>query len=152
MEKVDYTPPQSDYIELIREKTKRQFFMKLMDMDLTVIEPGWVEAELEIQEKHFQQNYFVHGGVMSTASDIVMGFAAYTLCREHKGVVTANLEVNYLNPGIGQKLIAKGRVRKAGSKLFFCEAEIYVVNNGKPTLTNTASSIMTIIDLVPIAH
>jgi len=152
LEKLEYSVPQSDYIELIREKTQRQFFMKLMDMDLTVIEPGWVEAELEIQEKHLQQNYFVHGGVMSAASDIVMGFAAYTLCRANKGVVTANLEVNYLHPGIGQKLIAKGRVRKAGSKLFFCEAEVYVVNNGKPLLTNTASSIMSIMDLVPISN
>ncbi len=149
MEKIEYTAPQQDFVALIREKTQRQFFMKLMDMDLTVIEPGWVEAELEIKEKHLQQNYFVHGGVMSTASDIAMGFAAYTLCREHKGVVTANLNVNYLNPGIGQKLIAKGRVSKAGSKLFFCEAEIYVINNGKLTLTNTATSIMSIIDLVP---
>lgn len=150
MEKIQYTAPQTNFRELILEKTTRQFFMHLMHMKLTTIEEGWVEAELEIEQIHLQQNYFVHGGVMSTAADIVMGFAAYTLCMPNKGVVTANLNINYLNPGKGSKLIAKGRVRKAGSKLFFCEAEIWVQDGNNRILTNTAESIMSIIDLVPI--
>lgn len=132
---------------MVLEKTQRQFFMKLVGFQLTVIEPGWVEAVLSIGEQHLQQNYFVHGGVMSTAADLVMGFAAYTLCEENKGVVTANLDINYLHPGIGDELMAKGRVKKAGTKLFFCEAEIWVKSKNGILLTNTASSIMSVIDL-----
>ena len=151
MEKIKYTAPQLNFKEQIIEKTSRQFFMHNMNMKLTTIEEGWVEGSLDIEQIHLQQNYFVHGGVMSAAADIVMGFAAYSLCMPHKGVVTANLNINYLNPGKGDKLIAKGRVRKLGSKLFFCEAEIWVKDGDKLTLTNTAESIMSIIDLVPMA-
>lgn len=151
MEKIKYTAPQPDFKEQILEKVTRQFFMHNMKMKLTAIEEGWVEGEIDIEQIHLQQNYFVHGGVMSTAADIVMGFAAYSLCMPHKGVVTANLNVNYLNPGKGSKLIAKGRVRKAGSKLFFCEAEIWVIDGQKKILTNTAESLMSIIDLVPVS-
>ncbi len=151
MEKLIYLPERSDFVENIEEKLTRQFFMKHVGIHLTSIEPGWVEAELDLNQTHLQQNLFVHGGVMSTLADIVMGFAAYTLCKPNKGVVTANLNINYLNPGKGEKLMAVGRVRKKGSKLFFCEAEITVIQGNVKILTNTAESIMSVIDLVPIS-
>lgn len=151
MEKLKFKPERPDYKKIIEEKLTRQFFMKHIGMKLTSIEPGWVEAELDLDTIHLQQNLFVHGGVMSTAADVVMGFAAYTLCKSNKGVVTANLNINYVNPGKGEKLIAYGRVRKMGSKLFFCEAEVYVVQDKEKVLTNTAESIMSVIDLVPIS-
>jgi len=135
-----------DFKEDIQERLTRQFFMKLMGFDLTKIELGHVEGELEIEEKHLQQNYFVHGGVMATASDIVMGFAAYSLLPKGFGVVTVDLGVQFLNPGIGDKLKAIGRVVKPGRNITFCEAEIFLHNEGVWTRTNTATSTMYKVD------
>lgn len=135
-----------DYRENIKEKLSRQFFMKLMGFELTDIEPGYVRGELILEEKHMQQNYFVHGGVMATAADIVMGFAAYTLLPKAKGVVTAGLNVTYMTPGVGTKLIAEGYVVKPGKSLYFCEAELYVERNDSVILlTNRAFSTMHVI-------
>jgi uncharacterized protein (TIGR00369 family) len=126
----------------IRERLKRQFFMKLMGFDLSKIELGRVEGRLDLEEKHMQQNYFVHGGVVATAADIVMGFAAYSTLPENHGVVTVDLSVQYLHPGIGDALKAIGKVVKAGNNISFCEAEIWVQDKGAWKLTNTARATM----------
>ncbi|MCB0733877.1 MAG: PaaI family thioesterase [Flavobacteriales bacterium] len=126
----------------IREKLNRQFFMKNMDFDLDTIELGRVTGSLKIAEKHLQQNYFVHGGVMATAADIVMGFAAYSVMPKGEGVVTMDLQVSYMHPGIGDRLEAEGYVVKAGRSVLFCEANVWVVKDGIRTLTNRSRSTM----------
>jgi len=131
-----------DYVTDIEEKLQRQFFMHLMGFTLTEISPGKVCGELLLEEKHFQQNYFVHGGVMATASDVVMGFAAYTLLPKGHGVVTVDLNISFLNPGIGSVLYAEGWVVKPGRSIFFCEANVWVENEGKKVQTNRAISTM----------
>ncbi len=136
-----------DFKKDIEEKLTRQFFMQLMDFQLDEIELGYVKGSLTIEEKHMQQNYFVHGGVMATASDIVMGFAAYSLMPKHVGVVTTDLSMSFLNPGVGDTLIAEGKVTKIGGQLVFCEANIYVKKGNDQVHTNRATSTMFIVDL-----
>jgi uncharacterized protein (TIGR00369 family) len=136
-----------DFREDIKEKLQRQFFMKLMGFQLDSIELGEVKGSLKIEEKHLQQNYFVHGGVMATASDIVMGFAAYSVVPKNFGVVTTDLSMSYMNPGIGDTLVAEGRVVKTGGQLVFCEADVYVLKDGVKTHTNRATSTMFKVDL-----
>jgi uncharacterized protein (TIGR00369 family) len=109
----------------IRRKLTGQRFMHLIGADLTVITPGRVEAELELADKHLQQRGFAHGGLIATLADLVAGFAAVTLVPDNFGVVTADLRVSYLHPGVGQRLKAIGWVLKAGRRLHFCEAEVW---------------------------
>jgi len=143
VQKQKYKALDPNFKEKIEEKLTRQFFMKHTGLRLTKIEEGLVEAELDIEEKHLQQNYFLHGGVMTTAVDLVMGFAAYSLCPPELGVVTADLNISFLKPGIGTKLKAVGTVTKPGSSLYFCEANLYVLGkDGQWVHTNKASSIM----------
>ncbi len=109
----------------IRRKLERQHFMHLIGADLTVITPGRVEAELALQQQHQQQRGFAHGGLVATMADLVAGFAGVTLLPDDVGLVTADLRVSYLHPGVGQRLRAIGWVLKAGRRLHFCEAEVW---------------------------
>ena len=109
----------------IRRKLVRQHFMHLIGADLTVITPGRVEAELTIAQQHLQQRGFAHGGLIATLADLVAGFAAVTLVPDDFGVVTSDLKISYLHPGVGQQLKAIGWVLKAGRRLHFCEAEVW---------------------------
>jgi uncharacterized protein (TIGR00369 family) len=93
-----------------------------------------VSGELILQEHHLQQSKFLHGGVTATIADLVAGFASFTLVDKHQTVVTSDLKISYLNPGIGQIVKAKGWVIKAGNTLHFAEAEIICVNNNTETL------------------
>ena len=119
------TLPSTDLETRIRRKLAGQHFMHLLGADLTAIAPGRVEAALVLGQAHQQQRGFVHGGVTATLADLVAGFAAVTLVPDNFGVVTADLRISYLHPGVGQKLRAIGWVLKPGRRLHFCEAEVW---------------------------
>lgn len=109
----------------IRRKLERQHFMHLIGADLTRIEPGRIEAELTLGQQHQQQRGFAHGGLVATMADLAAGFAAVTLVPDEAGVVTSDLKVSYLNPGVGSRMKAIGWVLKSGRRLHFCEAEVW---------------------------
>ncbi|MBR7722880.1 PaaI family thioesterase [Hymenobacter properus] len=109
----------------IRRKLTGQRFMHLIGADLTSITPGRVEAELVLADKHLQQRGFAHGGLIATLADLVAGFAAVTLVPDNFGVVTSDLKISYLHPGVGRQIKAIGWVLKAGRRLHFCEAEVW---------------------------
>ena len=120
------SPAITDDLEArIRRKLIRQHFMHLIGADLTVITPGRVEAEVTMAQQHQQQRGFAHGGLIATLADLVAGFAAVTLIPDNFGLVTSDLKISYLHPGVGQQLKAIGWVLKAGRRLHFCEAEVW---------------------------
>lgn len=119
--------------------------MKLFGFELKEIEEGRIVGELSVDQKHQQQNGFLHGGVVSTMSDIVMGFAAFSLVPSTHHVVTGELRVSYLSPGRFSRVEAIGWVLKPGKKLHFCEAEIWGVDGEKRKLLAKASSVMAVI-------
>ncbi len=146
--KRNYVVSNPEYRTALTKALERQFFMKHIGFELTRIEAGYVEGSLQIEERHLQQHGFLHGGLMATCLDVVMGFSAFTLLPTGKGVVTADMNINFYNPGLGTTLLAKGWVDKPGSRLHFCEGEILVFDkNGQAVVTNKAKSIMCVIDL-----
>ncbi|MCH1473056.1 MAG: PaaI family thioesterase [Bacteroidia bacterium] len=139
--------PNPNFKETIKHKLEGQHFMHLIGFDLTRLDCGVIEGEMFLQQKHMQQLGFVHGGVTSTILDITMGFAAYSVVPEGKAVVTANISIDFLNPGDGEKIIAIGEVEKSGSKLVFTQGKVFTEKDGKQKLIATARSIMAIIDV-----
>ena len=119
--------------------------MKLVGFEIDSIEPGKVEGRMKIDLKHKQQHGFLHGGVSATLLDIVMGFSAYSLVSDDQGVVTANLDVDFLHPGIGEEVIARGRVDKMGSKIAYCSADLCTVSDGEEVLVAKGKSLMAVI-------
>lgn len=136
-------PNFEDYVRL---KIERNKFMQQIGFQINEIKEGVVNGELEIKEMHEQQNGFVHGGVISTLCDMACGFAAYSLVPDGVQVFTVEIKVSYLRPGIGQKILAKGWVLKAGRQFHNCESELYVDNNGELKLIAKATSTMAVVN------
>ena len=137
----------------IRTKLERQEFMKLMGFQVTKIEAGRIEGELNLEQKHKQHKGFAHGGVIATLADIVAGFAAVSLVPKDFHVVTAELKVSYFHPGVGDKLLAKGYVIKQGRKLNFCESQVFVIKgDAAPLLIAKATTTMATISPDDIAR
>lgn len=136
------------YKQVIMDKLAKNHFSQHIGYQMTLVSPGHVEGEIDVKEMHLQQNGFLHGGVTSTLADIVMGFAAYTLVPQGQGMVTSDLKVAYLRPGTGKKILAKGRVIKAGNLLYYCEADIISVNlDGSEELIARGYSTMCAVQL-----
>ena len=142
VEKYKYELHNSNFKSRVEKFLVRQHFMKLVGINLDLIEEGTIEGSLKLSQDHLQQTGLVHGGVIATMADIVAGFAAYTLLPADFHVVTAELKVSYLNPGRGEALYAKGWVLKQGYKINFCEAEVYAVQNDKKTLIAKCTTAM----------
>jgi uncharacterized protein (TIGR00369 family) len=119
--------------------------MQLLGMELPSIELGRVLAKLEAKNDHQQQNGLFHGGVISTAADVAMGFAAMTLVAPADMVVTGEMKVSFLNPGLGTHIESVGTVLKPGRRVNFCEAEVYAIEGNDRSLIAKASSSMIII-------
>lgn len=144
-------PAADDLTARIRRKLQRQHFMHLIGADLTTIEPGRVQAELPLQQQHQQQRGFAHGGLVATMADLVAGFAGVTLIPDDHGLVTVELKISYLHPGLGDRLISTGWVLKAGRRLQFCEAEVWAYGEPNPAeglLIAKAAATMAIIEPV----
>jgi uncharacterized protein (TIGR00369 family) len=125
---MNYEPKNPDFYNNIKAKFAKNVFSHHIGFSLTRIEPGLVEGELEMGDIHLQQSSRLHGGVTSTVADIVMGFAAYSLVADNEATVTSDLKISYLRAGMGERLIARGKVIKPGKLLYYCEADILTVD------------------------
>ena len=139
-------PQESAFTEMVRAKISGNHFTNFIGFNIHTIEAGYIEGALSLEQHHLQQMEFVHGGVTATVSDIVMGFAAFTLVKKGQGVVTVEMKVSYFNPGQGDTLHAIGKVVKAGSRLHFCESELWVLKGDHRTLIAKGTATMAVVN------
>jgi uncharacterized protein (TIGR00369 family) len=140
-----FTPVEEDFKTMVSDKIAGNHFGQFVGIEVNAIEAASVEASINLNEHHRQQMGFVHGGLTATFADVLMGFAAFTLVQKGKGVVTADLRVSYLNPGLEDKLYGRGYVIKAGQKLHFCEAEIWMETpKGRVDIAKASSTMMVV--------
>lgn len=140
-------PQNPNYKAVIKDCLERQFFMKHIGLELVDVTPGKVSAALEVKAYHKQQHYFLHGGVIGTMADVVMGFAAYSLVQEGQGVVTSSINVQFIKPGKGNLIKAEATVVKPGNVLYYCEADIWSYEEEGKVLIAKAQSTMCTINL-----
>jgi len=143
-----FNPRNPNFKDTITEKLKGQHFMHLMGFNLTSIECGRVVGQMPFETKHMQQFGYLHGGATATILDITMGFAAYSLMPIGKGVVTANISIDYFHPGKGDKIIAIGTVEKSGAKMVFTSGKVYIETKGERQLIASARSVMAVVNSV----
>ncbi len=142
-----FIPQNPDFKNMILGKMSQNHFMNHLGFKHTLIEPGMVEGILEVKPEYRQQIGFLHGGVTATLCDLAAGFAAFTLVKDGQTLVTVEMKVSYLNPGLGDTAKAVGKVIKIGQKLAFAEAEIYSSNQGQETLIAKCSGTYAILDI-----
>ena len=111
---------------LILAYNKQNSFGKLLEMNFSILSPGIVVYSLNINHQHLATPTAVHGGVISSLMDAALGVGALSMvCTDDKVVSTVEMSVSFLNPAyLGDKLVAKSTVMKAGNRLIFMEAII----------------------------
>lgn len=106
---------------------------------------GVFETRLAVEERHRQQDGFVHAGVMATMADHSMGYAAYTTIPEDMRILTVEYKVNFLRPAAGQTLNCLARVVKPGRTLAITEAEVFALGPAGPVLAAKAMATMAVV-------
>lgn len=113
-------------------KDKWQFDYPLMDwLNAKVIEvnEGHVKMSFKVEKYMLNPIEIMHGGIMATILDEVMGAASFTLGRPN-GFATINMNVDYLNPArAGEIVIGEGTIIRAGKTVLHVKAELYNTDN-----------------------
>ncbi len=80
--------------------------------------------------------------MVGAIGDTACGYAALTMMPEDAEVVSVEYKINFLAPAQGEKLIARGRVKKAGRTLSVCTADVFAVNDGAEKVVATILATM----------
>lgn len=140
-----FHPVDPAYADRVRASFDGQGFMRLIGARMSALTPGQCEIHLDFKPELTQQIGYFHAGIMSTIADNAGGYAALTLTPAGKEVLTVEYKINFLVPGKGEALIARGQVLKAGRTLIVCRSDVFNVNQGEESLAATA-----IVTLMPI--
>ncbi|NNC01091.1 PaaI family thioesterase, partial [Corallococcus exiguus] len=81
-----------------------------------------------------QQHGFVHAGAVAAIADTAAGYAALSLMPPGAGVLTTEFKINLVAPAAGERIVARGRVVKAGRTLTLAQAEVFLETAGEERL------------------
>ena len=126
----------------IRSSFARQGLMRTLGATLGAVSPGHVEIVLRPQPAISQQHGFVHAGAISAIADSAAGYAALGLMPADTGVLTTEFKINLLAPAIGERIIARGRVVKAGRTLTLAQTEVFAESEGTERLIALLTATM----------
>jgi len=131
-----------DPAERIKASFSKQGLMGTLGATLGTIAPGRVDIELRPSPAISQQHGFVHAGAISAIADTAAGYAALSLMPADTGVLTTEFKINLVAPAAGERIIARGRVVKAGRTLTLAQAEVFAVSDGQEKLIALLTATM----------
>jgi uncharacterized protein (TIGR00369 family) len=135
-------PVAANYEERIRSSFARQGLMRTIGASLGSITPGLVEIELRPHPAISQQHGFVHAGAVSAIADSAAGYAALSLMPAGRGVLSTEYKINLLAPAVGDRIVARGRVVKAGRTLTVAQTEVFAESDGEEKLIALLTATM----------
>lgn len=129
-------PPPTDpgFAARVLASFARQSAMHLIRATMPVVDYGCTEIHVPHWDGIEQQHGFVHGGVVGMIADSAAGYAAMTTVPASASVLTVEYKMNLLAPADGDKLIARGKLVRAGRTLIVTQAEVFAVRDGRENL------------------
>ncbi|MDE2428998.1 MAG: PaaI family thioesterase [Burkholderiales bacterium] len=133
---------------MLLESFNAQGALTAWNARLTSMTPGACEIVIPMGPAVTQQHGYFHGGVIGAVADAAGGYAANTLLMPVSECLTAEYKINIVAPGVGDTLIARGKVLKSGKTLVVSSADIFVVNQGKEKLCAIMQQTLFVIPMV----
>ncbi len=141
-----FEPADDGFERRTRESFARQGAMAHLGATLERIAPGRVDIGLRFRPELSQQHGFFHAGIVATVADSAAGYAAFTLYPADAGVLTVEFKVNLMAPADGERLLAAGRVVRAGRSITVARFDVHVFRDGQAT--HCATGLQTIMRMV----
>jgi len=93
-----------------------------------------------------QQHGFVHAGALSAIADSAAGYAALSLMPSGTAVLSTEFKINLLAPAVGDRIVARGRVVKAGRTLTVAQSEVFAESGGQEKLVALLTATLTAVE------
>lgn len=124
----------------------RQSMMRTLGARLDLVEMGRTVISAPILPGSRQQHGAAHAALTFALGDSAAGYAALTTLPEDREVMTAEIKINLLRPGLGTRLRAMGRVLKPGRRLIVVTSEIHALDGDTETLIAVMQGTMVPVD------
>lgn len=111
-------------LEALRKRMESLPFNNLVGITVDEVHDDGVTISCEFREELMNMHRTVHGGVTATLADVAGGFATMWRYGADRLATTVDLKLNYLAPIKGPRVIARGRILKAGKTLCVIQAEV----------------------------
>jgi uncharacterized protein (TIGR00369 family) len=118
----------------------------LVGISLTDVDEGRVVMCLTPAEYHYNPLGTMHGGILATLLDSVMGCAVHTTLPKGRGYTSLEIKVNYVRTvtNASGELSAEGRIVHGGKRSAVAEGRVV---DGKGRLCATASTTCLVFDI-----
>ncbi|MFN3584201.1 PaaI family thioesterase [Phenylobacterium sp.] len=130
--------------ERINAGLNGQGMLHHLGVEIDEVAPGRVTLSLPFRKAVAQQNGFFHGAAIGFLVDDATAAAAGTVVRDGETVLTAEYKINFVAPGIGERLVCRAEAIKAGRTLIPVEARVFAVKDGRETLCAVALASMAV--------
>jgi uncharacterized protein (TIGR00369 family) len=142
-----HVPQDPGFEPRVRASFGRQRFMTTIGARLARVEAGEVDIELDVRDDLTQQHGFLHAGVLAAAADSACGYAAFSLMPPDAAVLSVEFKINLLAPAVGDRIIARGRVIRAGKTVTVCWGDVTAYAGDSERLVATmVGTMMTVRD------
>lgn len=133
----------------MHEEVKRIFtqapFIADLGLELAALGQGECTTILPLQQRHLQQDGYVHAGVHAAIADHTAGAAAATLIKKGQIVLTMVFKINLLRAAKGERLICRAKVLKPGNHFTVVESEVFCEQAGEEQLVSKATATLAVV-------
>ena len=127
-----FTATDAGYEARVRESFARLALMRTIGARLLKVEAGAIDIEMAVRRDLTQQHGYVAAAIVTAIVDTACGYAAMSLMPVGSGVLTVEYKVNFMSPARGERLLAQGRVVRAGRSLTVCTGDVYAMSGAAP--------------------
>ena len=114
-------------------------WVRALQPKVTAIGPQGATLEIPITDDIVRVGGIVSGQALATLADTAMVFA----CIGHEDamvpVSTVTLDTQFLRPGVGDRIVAKAEVTRAGKAMMFARCTLLTEPSGKSVALATAT-------------
>lgn len=121
-------------------------FISDLGIELDSVGDGECVTTLDLEDRHLQQDGYVHAGVQATIADHTAGVAAATVLRERQVVLSVEFKLNLLRPARGKRLTCRAAVLKPGRRFSVVESEVFCVDGGDERLVSKMTSTVAYVE------
>ena len=114
----------------IRDSFGKQSMMRTLGAEVLSVEAGRVVITAPILPTSLQQQGAGHPGLAFSIGDSAAGYAALTTLPEGAEVMTVEMKINLMSPALGDRLVAEGRVIRAGRRIVVVGADVFAETGG----------------------
>jgi uncharacterized protein (TIGR00369 family) len=100
-----------------------QHFSRTIGIVMDSLAGGRCSAHLDVQDRHFNRGGVLHGGVLASVLDTVMGGAVVSTLSENEWTATVQLNVEFMEPVERGRIEAEGQVVRRGRRIAFVDGE-----------------------------